>query len=250
MGRVLVRAVSTGGLAGLLLIVSVLPVSATVYSPPWADVFSFAYPNDATGKNLFTKVSGDNAVAQLTSAGYHSFDNNLVSASNAMGGGYADSDAIWAHFGHGRAGAALFWDGANYSELLADSAMTVLNAAWGKQYLSGVNGITDLRLMVFGECHTANNGNTTGIYHGNLLDSAVARGVDSAIGFADLIYWPPMDYWSQSFFLTLKNGHTVDESAVNAASYVLYALGAGYFGTDSWRSRHGTTVIMPAGYGS
>jgi hypothetical protein len=233
----------------VLCAVTVIPALATQYNPPWADVFSFAYPNDATGKGLYTKVSGDNAVAQLSGAGYHTFDNNLVSAIGSMGGAYAQVDAVWAHLGHGRAGAALFWDGTQYSELMADSSMNPLSSSWGKAYITAVTGLEDLRLMVFGECHTANNGTTTGLYHGNLLDAATARGVDSVLGFADLVYWPAMDYWSNAFFLTLRNGHTVDESAVNAEGYVLYALGA-YFGTDSWRTRHGTSKIMPVGYGS
>jgi hypothetical protein len=230
-----------------LLAALTTPALATQYSPPWADVFSFDYPNDATSKDLFTKVSGDKAVERLTATGYHAFDNNLVSASSSMGSAYAQSDAIWSFFGHGRAGAVLFWNGTQYSELLADSSMSPLSSSWGKAYLG--SGLTKVRLMVFGACHTANNGGGT-LYLGNLQSNANALGVDSTLGFKDLIYWPQMDYWAWGFYQSLKDGKTVDQAAVNAAGYVDYALGIGYWGTDTWKSTGGTKKTVPVGYGS
>lgn len=50
--------VSIAAIASLLALgATALPAGATQYDPPYADVFSFWYPNDSVGKNLPTKAS-------------------------------------------------------------------------------------------------------------------------------------------------------------------------------------------------
>jgi hypothetical protein len=243
------QVVAVGAALVILLTIAALPVVAVQYSPPWADVFSFDYPNDSIGKGLPTKASGDYAVSKLNAAGYHAFDNNLVSAASSMNNGYAQSDAVWAFFGHGKGGGVLFWNGTAYSDLLADSTVPPLNSTIAKAYLSPTAELGDIRLMVFAACHTANNGSQSGLYLGNLLSIANAKGIDSSLGFRDLIYWPQMTFWSYAFFQGLNDGKTVDQAAVSAMDYVSFTVG-GYFGTDSWVTRGGSKKVIPAGYGS
>ena len=223
--------------------------SAAQYSPPWAHVFSFAYPGDSTGDSLNTRTSGQNAVSQLDGAGYDGRDSTTISAYSALVS-YGGNDAVWAHFGHSRAGAALFWNGSAYSEVMADANVSKLNSNWAVEYIKGKTTLKDIRHMAFAACNTADSAAPSAPYpRGNLMIAAESAGVDSSIGFYDLVYWPPMNWWARMYFERLRKGDTVSAAAASARDYVLYATGA-YFGTDLYSVRGGSTKLVPAAYGT
>jgi hypothetical protein len=239
---------ATLALGGILLSATV--TAAATYSPPHADVFSFNYPNDSTGKSLPTRISGTNAYNKLKAMGYHAYDITEVSAATSINSSNAGSDAVWAHFGHGRPGAVLFHTSSGYSELKASSQVPNLVQSWPIANINTMTGLNDIRLMVFAECNSADSAVQSVTYpYGNLLYGAQDAGVDSALGFSGTIYWPMMNGWSTIFFQTLGQGYNVKDSAVNAASYVLYANGT-YAGTDTYSILSSTKKIMPPAYGT
>lgn len=234
---------------GAILISAQLTAAAT-YSPPHADVFSFNYPGDSTGKSLPTRISGTNAFNKLNGMGYHAYDITEISAATSISSTNGGSDAVWAHFGHGRPGAVPFHTSSGYSELKASSQVPNLVQSWPIANINTMSGLNDIRLMVFAECNSANSAIPTVTYpYGNLLYGAQDAGVDAALGFSGTIYWPMMDGWSTIFFQTLGQGNDVKASAVNAASYVLYAYGV-YAGTDTYSILNSTTKIVPPAYGT
>ncbi len=149
-------------LAVALLIGSATPTTATQYSPPYADIFGFAYNPDPN--NLNTEESAQRFAVYMDSGGYHDFTDLNVPARTAMGTYYAQSDAIWAFFGHGGPGQILLCDtngrpcdvGAA-THLYADA--TIGSCLAPNQCLSVVTGLGDIRLMLFAGCETADDGN-------------------------------------------------------------------------------------------
>jgi hypothetical protein len=226
-------------------------VNAAQLNPPLADVFSFDYPDPWPGFFL-TYGAGDKARANLKDTGYTAFNNRNKSAGTAMT--WAKDDAVWAFFGHARPGGVLFYhgDGTSYSELLANSDMTVIKSGVAKVSLSSYtwNDLHDLRLMVFAGCNTAKDGKPGSLDDGNLSRVAfIRKGVDSTIAFQGLVHWPVINGWGDAFFARLRMGDTVNQAAQMAVSMMIYSYGW-EGGFDSWWTIGGTLKIKPAGYGS
>jgi hypothetical protein len=233
---------ATGILVALALAAG--PALATQYSPPWADVFNFTYDN------LNTTRAGDWAVAELSTGGYHSFDDTNKSASVSMGSAYAKSDAVWAAIGHGNTagGGMLFWNGTSSSWLWATT-----HWSGGEAYLTSqtYSEFHDIRLMAFLGCDTAKEGDPGGSYGGSLLRVAYSKlGVDSVLGFKDTIWFPAFDWWPKAFFTRTRMGDTVSQAAAMAVDMTIYSVGWDA-GSSSWYVYAGGSVkLSPAAYGS
>ena len=76
------------------------PVSATIYSPPWADAMWAHFPGSG-GLDTTTSMK---YVRDGFASEYEAFSTNPVSAHVALGTSYAQSDAIWWMAGHAGAG--------------------------------------------------------------------------------------------------------------------------------------------------
>ncbi len=220
---------------------------------PGADVFGNSW-ND-----LNTYEAATDAFNNLSSSGYYTWNNQKnITAAVAMSGPYAQSDAVWADFGHGGPGFITFCTepgGASCTSVLrGDSRAGPCSGGMGDTCLSSYPiQIHRLRLMLFAGCETAKNQTNTA----NLVDYAVdTNHVDSAIGFTTLIYYGgfthPGETWSQSFFTYLRQGYTetqAESMAVNDVRNVFLALGNAS-GWDSAYIRNGGTKLIPAAYGS
>jgi hypothetical protein len=225
------------------------PAQATQFNPPLADAFSFDYPDPWPGFFL-TYGAGNKARDNLKTTGYTAVNNRNSSAGFAMS--WAKDDAVWAFFGHARPGAVLFYNGISFSELLANSDMTVIKAGVAKVSLSAYtwNDLHDIRLMVFAGCNTGQDGKPGSLDDGNLSRVAfIRKGVDSTIAFNGLVHWPVVNGWGDAFFTRLRMGDTVNQAAQMAVSMVVYSYGW-EGGFDSWTTIGGNLKIKPAGYGS
>ena len=242
------RALAVSGVI-LVLSLSTGLASAAVYNPPHAEVFSWDYPSGSPGNSLGTRYSGTNAWNQLKATGYTAYDFTNTSASTSVSSSYGQSDAVWAHFGHARPGASLFYTSSGgYSELRADGGVS--SYGWPQTSLVSTPGLNDIRLMVFAGCNTAQSAHPGDwAPYGNLMTAAQQIGVDSVLGFSGTIYWPNMNWWATMFFQKLREGNSLSASASSAAGYVLYATGI-YAGTDTYSVHNGTVKITPAAYGS
>ena len=238
-------------LAGILVsasLVLMLPrgAAATIYSPPWVDVFGSQWGDlDTTG-------AATDFVANLSS-GYTRFTELNKTAAIAMGSAYAQSDAIWVDFGHGNPGYITFCSppkGANCTTVLRsnfDCSQTdgVCLSAYGTL-------IHHIKLMVFAGCHTANTPSSGR----SLGTQAVSyNGVDSAIAFTGLIYFgggdQPDHYWATAFAHRLSVGDTVSAAATVAAQNVaMHNLFGNAYGWDTQVIWNGGTKVMPPAYGS
>lgn len=232
----------------IMLLISPLGTHGAVYSPPWADALSFAYGSGAPGAGFNTTNAGNFAFQNLRDTGYKAWDTRNVGAGTAMS--FAKSDAIWAFFGHGRAGAVMFYNGTSYSELVANSEITT---GYTKVNLNSYSwtDLHDVRLMVFAACNTARDGKAGSLDDGNISRVAyIRKGVDSTLAFLELIYWPHIDVWGDAFFNRLRRtDDTINQAAVWAADMVEFK----YFSTggfDSWWTIGGSKKIKPVGYGT
>lgn len=153
--------------------------------------------------------------------------------------------------GHANQGFITFYNPTNGSTVLRADAST-----------GGCDGVSrclskqdkalfhDIRLMVFGGCHTAE---PWGDAHTLQAVAKNTLGVDSSIAFLGLISWPAMDYWSDGFFLaaTPRSGYvyTISEAAGSGQENAWRNVGY-YGGTNNWRAFGGTVKIMPVAFGS
>lgn len=249
----LANAVAALAVMAILTISSSLfpqPVSATIIkSPPWTD----AWGNKWDGTNgLDTRATATWMKTKLGAAGYHAYMTSSVTAAQMMGTSYAQADAAWAVFGHSNAGFMQLYRSTGSSVLRATSAMGSCAAPDDcvSDYTNGQIG--RMKLMVFGGCYTGLSGKSSGAYEANLGFAAVdGAGVSTAIGFADKIYWPPMDKWSQVFWGDLATGHTVVH-ALDLAQYEAAMSNGGNTGGTNHYYIFGssTTKLVPVGYGS
>jgi hypothetical protein len=242
----------------LSLLASAIAVAGTMALPGptvaasiGADVFG-SHWND-----LNTYEAATDAFNNLSSAGYYTWNNENTDAVTAMGLLYAQSDAVWADFGHGGPGYITFCNlplGSNCTSVLRGDSRVGRCSGGGDTCLSNYGTrIHRIKLMVFAGCHTAQNQTNTP----NLVDYSVdTNGVDSAIGFRDLVYFGgfthPGETWSQSFFTYLRQGYTVSQAqsmAVNDVKNVFLA-GGNASGWDSAYIRNSGIKIMPVAYGS
>jgi hypothetical protein len=222
------------------------PAAATVYSPPWADGMWAHFPGSG---GLDTTNTINLMKAGANSLGYHGFSTNPSTMPSSMGAGYAQSDAIWWMAGHGGAGVIQSYNPTN---------------GWGSLYVSSNSPfysscsapndcLTDysstsmhrIRLMVFQACDSAD-----ATPNGDRLPkrAVINLGVDSSLGFTELIgaaAWP--DRWSEFFFDYADTKNVVDSAA--AAAGVIYAGAGDAYGYDSYYVFGGNVMIDPPAYG-
>lgn len=216
---------------------------------PKAEVYSFLMPSADYGALVRdTRAAGDWAVSRLNAAGYSTADINNVSAATSLNSTHAQTDAIWAYAGHGRAGAVVFWNGSSYSEVVAEPGVSQL---YSPTYLSSTAGLGDVRLMVFLACRTAETTSSYLPQYGSLTRNAYySRRVDMVIGFTGLITVPYYKLWSDMFYTNLQQGKTMSTAASNAAGYIESQS----LGVDQSFYRYvtynGAGKITPAGFGS
>jgi hypothetical protein len=262
------RALFAATALAMLTLLPGQPVKASTYSPPWADFMCYHW-DGANG--LDTRQSCTNAKARSAAAGYHAFAQANVTAEDSMGINFAQSDAIWAMFGHACDEKCITTYDTTYGTTVlrydANSGGTNLPCGQNDNRDACFHNYTStqlhrIRLMIFGGCHTAcpwgtcQNGHTAA--GPNLpKDAVTGKGIDSAIGWDDFISWPHMDTWTDSFF---KYGttpqaqagggyYTVFQAAI-AAETDVYAKHGGYGGTNRSVTWGSTTKLMPVSYGS
>jgi hypothetical protein len=246
------RLAAIATILGLSLTAFAPTASATMYSPPWADIFG------STWNNLNTIPAATNFYNNLSST-YHRFLNQNSTATTAMGSAYAQSDAIWADFGHGNAGFIQFCsppNGATCSTSLSANSGVGIGCGSPNDCLSDYpTQIHHIKYMLFAGCHTAIDANSGAPNAGNLVKQAVyTEGVDSALGFRDLIYFGAPgtggEIWGTNDARYLSQSYTVNNAAFTAAQDVQnanFGWGGGY---DTFWAIGGGTKVMPAAYGS
>jgi hypothetical protein len=283
-GRGLLRRALVG--VGALTVLVLLPaqsVRATIQPTPWADFMCYHWPDydsngdgvvedvDHNGKiepgGLDTQKSCTNAYNRTKAAGYAAFHDANVTAWNAMGTSYAQSDAIWGMFGHAFDYQALTtWDTTHGTTVLrydsntggSGQRCTSPDACLHTGYTSAQ--LHYIRLMIFGGCHTACPWGTCTNGHSsagpNLPQDAWNKGVDSAMGWDDFISWPGMDLWTDSFFRSattyyssIGGYYTVFQAGTQAETDVYNYYGS-YYGTNRWVVWGGSTKLIPVKYGS
>jgi hypothetical protein len=213
---------------------------------PQADSFSFLYPSSQS--SLDTRAAGDKTYAQLKAMGYNAFDINNVSAATSLNSADGQADAIWTFVGHARPGALLFYNGSALSEVWASTGIP--SYGYPATILRSTPNLSDIRLMVFEACETANDVSLSLPDNGNLMNNAYySRGVDSVVGFRGDLLTAGYVYWSNMFYTNLYQGKTISQAAVNAADYVLVALGIPG-GFDTYRVYNGNIKTVPAAYGN
>jgi hypothetical protein len=235
--RVLVMAIT------LILVANVAatPALATRYTPPWADAFTAKW--DGAG-GLDTRQSGINMTYITIPNGYASWNDTYFTAKQSMGTSYAQSDAIWAMFGHANVGFITMYSPTYGSTVLRATGTSSGNDATLSNYTTAQ--LHYIRLMVFGGCHTA--GYTGGV---SLQTVAYNRGVDSSVAWTGEIAWPHMDTWTYYFFAAAASPskYTVFNAAIYAEQKTL-EIHKGYGGVDSSVVWGGSKYLYPAGYGS
>ena len=108
--------------------------------------------------------------------------------------------------------------------------------------------LTRVRLMLFQGCNSAMYYQNHYSTYYNLIYTASAMGVDSAVGFQDEISFGTttgraFDY---DFFYTLRNGSAVSHSLYVAVAYVGSVNGGNYAGYISYAYTGDTTIVPPA----
>ena len=207
----------------------------------------------------------DTAVADLGAMGYIAFDDdNNTSATQSIGVGWAQDDAVWVAYGHAMPGQITIENGATGGPPSPAIGAVVANNQVGispdfsqgpKAYLYSLpyHQLSKMKLMLFFGCNTGLDALSTSPYAGNLVKEATGdQGVDSSLGFTHEIYFVPdaAGYWSDTFFSSLKNGSTVSNSANAALNMVYLHLSGLPYGFNNPYIVGGTTTIKPAGYGS
>lgn len=243
-------------LAATLSIVATIALSAPALTraatktPPWADLNCSLFDGSAGLGAMDTTPACSYAQGQLTLAGYKAFANNGgPSAATVMGPDYAQSDAIWAIFGHANPGFITTYNSATGRTDLAAAPGISGNCAGNSACLSSYTSaqLHSIKLMIFAGCETALPGGGLG-NNGILPRVAVfSKLVDAAVGWSGDITWPHMNRWTWAFFQ--YNG-TFFNSATWAENQT-YALYNDYGGSNNsvWYGNWNLSV-RPAGYGS
>jgi hypothetical protein len=165
-----------------------------------------------------------------------------------MGPSYAQSDAVWAMFGHANSGyittpAGVLRADQNIDNPPAPNACGSPNACLS----TSSSNISRMRMMMFAGCYTALS------RRGYILPSVAVhtKGVDSSVGWSSEIYRNELTQWTISFFNhSGLSGYDMLDSSIWAESQVLAVFG-GYGGTDKsvWYGNYALS-LKPAGYGS
>jgi hypothetical protein len=223
-------------------------VPAAEAAGPNADMFGSQW-ND-----LDTTSAASNFKSQLTAySGYLALNSLALTSMSSL---FAQSDAVWADFGHGGAGFITFCHpalgAACTSVLRANSTVGSCGGGNSDDCIS-VHGTTihRIRLMVFAGCDTGLNG-SSGSNHGNLLDQAYAQGVDMDLGFTNLIYYGGNtgEYWAKRFGMYLNDSATIASAVIDATSDLKALHGGNAYGFNYNTGRGPNNSIIPAGYGS
>lgn len=171
--------------------------------------------------------------------------------------------AIFSLYGHGavkpRAGYMKF---PNNSYLIAGVGGE--NNQHPNYYISTYqNQINKVLLAIFAGCHTANTdpgddqGNNK---QGNLILMSANKGVDSVIGFQQMIYYPPdnSDHYGNYFFMRFWMYTNFNNTLAHSLVYArddLYSLYNQYYGFNSFHfagqsQTPGAIRLYPVRYGS
>jgi hypothetical protein len=217
--------------------------SATEYSPPWADFACSHYPGSG---GLDTTAACNNAYAG-TNGPYHAFNDSDVTALQMMGVNFAQSDALWAIFGHGGPGGISTYPGSGTAwtwlfGYAGDGNCSLAGSACISSYT--YSQIHQIRLMMLVGCETAENL--------DLQNNASYDGVDISIGFkGDIGFGPFAEYWTgQFFYYTMQKGYSV-ANAVKAAVADTLANKGGYGGMNTYYYMGNINAgLKPAAYGS
>jgi hypothetical protein len=224
------------------------PVEATIYSPPWADGMKAHFPGSG---GLDTSNTINLAADGFDGLGYSGFSTTPSSIPASMGVAYAQSDAIWWMAGHGAAGVIQSY---NSSTGVWGSLYVSSNAPTYSSCSSPNDCLTDytstlmhrIRLMVFQGCETADP-----TPNGSRLDARAYTnlGVDSSIGFTELIYFNSWsDQWS--YFMTYYGAnHNIADSLSMSAS-AIFAGAAQTYGYGNYHYYGGSVHLTPEAYGS
>lgn len=225
-----------------------------VPDPParWADAFS-----GPMWGLVDTRPNGDVATSFLSASGYDAFDDdNNATPSQALA--YAQSDTVWAAFGHANGGQIAIENGATGGPPLTSIGAVVAThgvdvspdfSLGPKAYLIGLpqGSLSHLKLMAFVGCHTGIDGAAADDFRGNLVTTATQHlGAQSAIGFTHDINWVPdaAGVWTDSFFHSLHLGRSVETSANDALNDVYFQL-LFPWGFDNPYIVGGNTTIVP-----
>lgn len=188
-----------------------------------ANVYTFTDINGAINfRENFTTLS-----PHLYSMNYiskHRFDYTAATAYSEI-----PDCSLVAITNHADAGRINFYD----SYLTANTIVygNANNAGLGKY---GYEALSNVKLLTFVGC---NSGDTSSLY-GNLVDSAINKGVMCSIGWTESFYHDDIILWHDVFYETLSYGYTVAYAISEANSYMqdhaidYSSIAAQYYGTS------------------
>ena len=244
-----------------------MPVAATQYDPPWADVFGNGYTN------LDTRGSSEHFSSRMGTAGYNNFTDQNRTATTAMGPMYAQSDAVWAFFGHALqtgptsgGGGVMFCDadglpcqiGSASTWLWANSVVAGdvnHTCSAPDKCVAGSTGLSDIKFMLFAGCFTAQDEHPGTLHNGNIVKVAhVQQQVDNVWGFTGEVTWPPGDDYAAFLGDRLAAGQTISYSMywafVDTYNRWFPAPWASGGWDTSWGQGSSTDKLIPPAYGN
>lgn len=210
---------------------------------------------------LDSRLSAQHLEGALSNLGYGSSTHlNGRRAADAWGDGLSAN--VFAAFGHANAGIFQTDEGPSddRDEILAAGNLWDLSGGnwwfWGN-YLHYVD-VDDMRLAIFAGCYTAN----VDPYLDSFGNVAEERGVDTVVGFSDLVYYPAFctscdysgNYFWGRFSSYAQAGDTI-AVALGKARNDLVAKEGDAGGWQSWKfdgalARPGDARLVPAGPGT
>ncbi len=232
------------------------PASA---APPQSSVSGLVYPSDG----LNTSVAAQQVGSALTAIGYA---NTTYPSGRTAKQAWDDgaNDAVFGVFGHANAGVISTDEGpvSEYQLLYASCpygpyCYSLYQEKFWSDYLPFIY-VDDMRLAILAGCDTAN----VHPVYGSFGQVGKERGIDSIIGFTDLIYSPANcgenclysgNYFWSRFAAYVRNGDTV-VNALSKAGNDLYAREGSYQGYDKYKiegalANPGDVRLVPAAYG-
>jgi len=233
-----------------VLLGSILSGSAAAnqFSPPWADLFYSHWPG---GGGLDTGGFVADVAPYLNAGGYEAWQDSGSTAAISMSTYYAQSDAVWAMYGHGGPGFVTQYNSTygnsvlNASPGVPGSSCTSPNDCISNYSYSQLHAI---RLMVFWGCETGQTVNGV-----NILNTVTGLGVDSSIAWSGVLYTNQGRVWNSAFFYSLiYYGYTVGSATSYANNAVISQYGVGNMGgMNTWQIGGSPGVkLVPALYGS
>lgn len=167
--------------------------------------------------DIDTVKSANNSSMGWNTAGFVTTLRTNVNHSDALSPYGTDlktrlNSGIFCFDGHGNAGLIAFVQGPSY-----DQTFLVAQNGNGTTWLP-MSDMNNCKLAVFLSCYSANTNQTSNL--GNLLDTSISKGADTAIGFTETISVFSSNSFSMTFFASLLNGKSVSQSASAAANTV------------------------------